>query len=421
MLGDFARLGLGTPIGVSALNDRNIDQVVTRDPRERRPDERPDRDARRRRCIVAIVGKRNAGKSTLVNAIAELYEGDGDRVIVSEVPGTTRDSVDVRFEKDGKTLIVIDTAGVRKKRHMVTNDIEFYSFHRAQRSVRRADVVLMLIDATEPVSEPDKKLAEYIADEVKPVVLVVNKWDLAREADQGRAVPTTAEMPADSELTEKYRVYLDEELKHLDYAPIAFITAKEGRNVESLIDLCQHLYKQANLRDHDAQAERGGAADPDRAHAEHAGRPAAADLLRDADGRRAADDRAVREQGRVSGRIVPAVHGQPLPRAAAVRRGADPIARPRAVGAGSERHAGRPAVRVFAQEEDGKENDRAEEKAEPAGAEAQAEERAKKRPEARDATGLKDSRGCHPDGATGEPKDLALTPSPHVLGGRGLG
>ena len=117
---------------------------------------------------VAIVGKRNAGKSTLVNAIAGLYEGDPERVIVSEVPGTTRDSVDVRFEKDGKSLVVIDTAGVRKKRHMMTNDIEFYSFHRAERSIRRADVVLMLIDGTEPVSEPDKKLAQYIASSSSP-------------------------------------------------------------------------------------------------------------------------------------------------------------------------------------------------------------------------------------------------------------
>src|SRR5205085_7799256 len=128
-----------------------------------------------------IVGKRNAGKSTLVNAIAQQYEGDPERVIVSEVPGTTRDSIDVRFEKEGKSLVVIDTAGVRKKRHMVTNDIEFYSFHRAQRSIRRADVVLMLIDATLPISEPDKKLARYIHEEHKPVVLVVNKWDLAKE------------------------------------------------------------------------------------------------------------------------------------------------------------------------------------------------------------------------------------------------
>src|SRR5690606_26048560 len=115
--------------------------------------------------LVAIVGKRNAGKSTMVNAIAGLYEGDPNRVIVSEVPGTTRDSIDVRFEKDGKTLVVIDTAGVRKKRHMMTNDIEFYSFHRAQRSIRRADVVMMLLDGTQHVSEPDKKLASYIAEQ----------------------------------------------------------------------------------------------------------------------------------------------------------------------------------------------------------------------------------------------------------------
>src|SRR4029078_2791875 len=127
--------------------------------------------------MVAIVGKRNAGKSTLVNSVAEIYEGHGDRVIVSEGPGTTRDSGDGGFEKEGKTLVVIDTAGVRKKRKMVTNDIEFYSFHRAQRSIRRADVVVMLIDGSEHVSEPDKKLAQYIAEQYKPVILVINKWD----------------------------------------------------------------------------------------------------------------------------------------------------------------------------------------------------------------------------------------------------
>ena len=161
-LGDFARLGLGTPVGVSAMNDRNIDQlqgiIANNLDLSQAPTEVPEPQ-----MMVAIVGKRNAGKSTLVNAFAEIYEGHGDRVIVSEVPGTTRDSIDVRFEKEGKALTVIDTAGVRKKRHMVTNDVEFYSFHRAERSIRRADVVLMLIDSTEPVSEPDKKLARYIA------------------------------------------------------------------------------------------------------------------------------------------------------------------------------------------------------------------------------------------------------------------
>jgi GTP-binding protein len=246
MLGDFARLGLGTPIGVSAMNDRNIDQVIDSIAKNvdlaAAPAEVPEPE-----MLVAIVGKRNAGKSTLVNSIAQIYEGDGERVIVSEVPGTTRDSIDVRFEKEGKTLVVIDTAGVRKKRHMVTNDIEFYSFHRAQRSVRRADVVLLLIDATEPVSEPDKKLAQYVAEQFKPVAVVVNKWDLALERLRQRR-RQGGEVDDDRDVMEKYRQYLDEELRWLDYAPIAFITAKEGRNVQVVLDLCQHLFNQARTR-----------------------------------------------------------------------------------------------------------------------------------------------------------------------------
>ena len=256
-LGDFARLGLGTPIGVSALNVRNLDQVTDAIAQNVDMADAPTH-VPEPQMLVAIVGKRNAGKSTLVNSIAEIYEGHGDRVIVSEIPGTTRDSVDVRFDKEGKSLVVIDTAGVRKKRHMVTNDIEFYSFHRAQRSIRRADVVLMLIDATEPVSEPDKKLARSIAEQFKPVVLVINKWDLAQKTLQeqvrGKAVEGDSAPRKDFTkfddrgVMEEYRKYLDEELKHLDFAPIAFVTAKEGKNVQAVIDLAQHLYKQAHTR-----------------------------------------------------------------------------------------------------------------------------------------------------------------------------
>lgn len=240
---EFSRLGFGNPIGISALNHRNLDLLLdtladsvdlTQAPQELPPPH----------MHIAIVGKRNAGKSTLVNAIARLYEDDPQRVIVSEVPGTTRDSVDVRFEKDGKALVVIDTAGVRKKRHMVTHDIEFYSFHRAQRSIRRADVVLFLIDASEPISEPDKKLAAYIAEQYKPVILVINKWDLAREALKKR----DGDKYRDSQAMNEYGQYLDTELRFVDYAPIAFITAKEGKNVQQVLDLAQHLYNQANER-----------------------------------------------------------------------------------------------------------------------------------------------------------------------------
>jgi GTP-binding protein len=245
-LGEFARLGLGTPIGVSATNNRNIDQlrdaIAANVDLAKAPEKIPPPE-----MLVAIVGKRNAGKSTLVNSIAEIFEGEGDRVIVSEVPGTTRDSVDVRFEKDGHSLVVIDTAGVRKKRHMVTNDIEFYSFHRAQRSIRRADVVMLLLDATEPISEPDKKLAQYVAEEFKPVLLVINKWDLAKKTLREKKKQNTAE-PDERQTMEKYREYIDAELPFLNYAPIAFITAKDGKNVQTALDSAQHLFKQSRLR-----------------------------------------------------------------------------------------------------------------------------------------------------------------------------
>ena len=121
---------------------------------------------------VAIVGRRNVGKSTLVNTLAQ-----AERMIVSEVPGTTRDSVDVRFELDGKAFMAIDTPGFRRSKSINT-DVEFYSTHRAQRSIRRADVVLLFFDATQRISKVDKQLCDYIAQQYKPCMFVVNKWDL---------------------------------------------------------------------------------------------------------------------------------------------------------------------------------------------------------------------------------------------------
>jgi GTPase len=246
-LAEFARLGFGTPIGVSAMNARNIDQVIDTIGRNvdlrNAPTELPEPQ-----LLVAIVGKRNAGKSTLVNAIARIYEDDPQRVIVSEIPGTTRDSVDVRFEKDGKTLVVIDTAGVRKKRQMVTHDIEFYSFHRAERSIRRADVVMMLIEGTEPLSEPDRKLSQYIAEQRKPVLLVVNKWDLSIAKAREIRAGTPEENISDEKLMEEFEEYLHTEMPHINYAPVAFVTAKDGKNVQVALDLAQHLFKQSNER-----------------------------------------------------------------------------------------------------------------------------------------------------------------------------
>ena len=150
------------------------------------------------------------------------------RVIVSEMPGTTRDAIDVRFEKDGHTIVVIDTPGVKKKSKLA-DSIEFYSFVRATSSVRRADVILLMIDATTPVSQPDKKLAQLIAEESKACIIVVNKWDLAKNsADTGQ-----------------YEDYLTKLLPGLRHAPIAFTTATKAKNVKSVLDLTAELFKQA--------------------------------------------------------------------------------------------------------------------------------------------------------------------------------
>ncbi len=175
---------------------------------------------------IALVGKRNAGKSTFINALA----GE-DRVIVSEIPGTTRDCIDVRFEKDGRTLVAIDTAGIRKKTK-IADDIEFYAYTRAISSIRRADVVLLLIDSTVPVGQVDKRLAQTIFEEHKPCVLVVNKWDLAK----GKAS------------SEDYSDYLTKILPQVEYAPISFTTASAGRNIDPTIDLATELFKQARTR-----------------------------------------------------------------------------------------------------------------------------------------------------------------------------
>ena len=224
-LADFHRLGFDSPLPLSALHRRGLQAL--KDGIVERLQHVLDGEAPGEPVIkLAMVGRRNVGKSTFINALA-----GQERVIVSEVAGTTRDAVDVRFERDGHTYVAIDTAGIRKK-SKIADDVEFYSFHRAQQSIRRADVVLFMMDATAEVSHVDKRLGSYITEQFKPCILVVNKWDLAK----GHAA------------TEDYGEYFLKTLPGLDYAPVAFVTATRNRNVQSVIDLAASLFKQARIR-----------------------------------------------------------------------------------------------------------------------------------------------------------------------------
>jgi len=224
------QLGFGEPVMMSATTKYNLSTLYTAIREqidfETISAEGHDEEDSNAGILVAVVGKRNAGKSTLVNALA----GE-ERVIVSEKEGTTRDSVDVRLEIDGKPITLIDTAGVRKGKS-IQDDIEFYSQHRSLRSVRRADVCLLLIDAAVPVSQVDHQLVNEITRHHRPTVVVVNKWDLAEK-----------------EYThDQYVAYLDDSLKGLSFAPIVFISAKQGEGMAEAIAMALNLFEQSNHR-----------------------------------------------------------------------------------------------------------------------------------------------------------------------------
>lgn len=219
---EFYRFGRKM-VNVSVLQNRGkaelVDAISLRLPEPSLDDAPPVEPVMK----VAMVGRRNVGKSTLVNTLVQ-----AERMIVSEVPGTTRDSVDVRFELDGKAFVAIDTPGFRRAKS-IDSDVDFYSSHRAQRSIRRADVVLLFFDATERISKLDKQLCDYIAQQYKPCMFVVNKWDLTKGA-----------MP-----TEKWVTYLRDNFRTMWYAPIAFITGQTGKNVKAMLNHAQMLFRQS--------------------------------------------------------------------------------------------------------------------------------------------------------------------------------
>ena len=222
---EFYNLGLGDPIAVSAVHGHGtgdlLDACVQYFPPEDEEEEEDDA------IKVAVIGKPNAGKSSLVNKIL----GE-ERVIVSNVAGTTRDAIDSRFTNSKGSFVFIDTAGMRKK-SKVEEDIEKYSVLRATMAIDRADVCLIMIDATEGVTEQDTKVAGMAHEAGKASIIVVNKWDLVDKDDK-----TMARMTED----------IRRDLAYMIYAPILFISAKTGQRVDKLFDMIDYVSNQATFR-----------------------------------------------------------------------------------------------------------------------------------------------------------------------------
>jgi len=222
---EWQRLGFGDPLPVSAREGFGtstlLDRIVAELPPKAADEDEPEGDILR----FAVVGKRNSGKSTLINLLA----GE-ERVIVSEIAGTTRDAIDVVFDFDGKKLMAIDTAGVRKKKS-VEHAIELFAHARSNDSIRRSHVCVHLFDVREPISQVDKSLAAYCVEQHKPVILVGNKIDLAPELD-----------------LVKWDAYIKQQLPGLDHAPVAFLSAMAGTNVHETVELLFDLREQTRTK-----------------------------------------------------------------------------------------------------------------------------------------------------------------------------
>jgi GTPase len=229
LLFEFYELGLGEPVGISAYHGNGtgdlLDRIV-----ENLPDAEEEEETEGPR--IAIVGRPNVGKSRLLNALL-----GQERSIVSEMPGTTRDSLDTQIEWEGEPITLIDTAGIRR-RGRVEHGIERVSVMRSMRAIDRADVVLLLIDATEDFTAQDLHIAGYVEEQKKGLVVVVNKWDLIEK---------------DSHTMENYRQRAQRELDFMNYAPVVFISAKLGLRVGQVLDAALQVIEQRDKRVSTAQ------------------------------------------------------------------------------------------------------------------------------------------------------------------------
>ena len=224
---DFYALGMGDPIAISSVNMMGLgdllDEVVHHFPAQ--PEETDDEDVP---INIAVVGRPNVGKSTLVNRLL-----GQERVMVSDIPGTTRDAIDAPFEVDGRRYNLIDTAGIRRKRAIEENSLERYSVVRSLAAIRRCDIALIVIDANDGVTEQDSKIAGVVESEGKAAIIVVNKWDAIEK---------------DTSTMESMRKKVISDLKFMAWAPVVFLSALTGSRVQKLMTAVDDAYAQTCKR-----------------------------------------------------------------------------------------------------------------------------------------------------------------------------
>lgn len=221
---EFYALGLGEPIAVSGAHGIGIGDLL-----DKATELMPDKQTEEYEGMIkfAIIGRPNVGKSSLTNAFLKQ-----DRVIVSNIEGTTRDAIDTVFTANDKTYVVIDTAGIRKRGRIFEN-IEKYSVLRAKSAIERSDVSLVVLDGDTGIIEQDKHVAGIAHEALKGVILVYNKWDLVDK---------------DEKTMDKITKEIRKQFAYLDYAPIAFVSAKDNKRVNTLLPLIDQVYNNVNLR-----------------------------------------------------------------------------------------------------------------------------------------------------------------------------
>ncbi|HVU69577.1 MAG TPA: ribosome biogenesis GTPase Der [Ktedonobacteraceae bacterium] len=239
---EFYSMGLGEPIVLSALQGVGTGDLLDRIVEVLPPAEEMEEEADDERPRIAIVGRPNVGKSSLLNAILGF-----ERAIVSDVPGTTRDAIDTEVEFNERKMVFIDTAGIRR-RGRVGPGVEKYSVLRSSRAIERADVAVLVVDASEGLAAQDTHIAGEIQEHTKGVVIVINKWDMAQAQFRAEREGEYPDPKDEIASAERYRRIIMEGLKFLPYAPVIFTSAKTGYHVQSLLETVLSIADMRYLR-----------------------------------------------------------------------------------------------------------------------------------------------------------------------------